>query len=223
MNRTLNILVACEESQEECMAFRERGHNAYSCDIVKCRKGTPPEWHIVGDVTPFLDGKVDFCTQDGNFCHVDKWDLIVAHPPCTYLCKVGSPWLYHNPDRYIRFEGRKLYVNSERLEKMMQAREFFYKCLAAKANYVAVENPLPMKMAGLPKPDCYVSPDWYGHKYTKKTLYWLRNLPPLMPAIFHANPKSFVRSSRGKYRSRTFRGVACAMADQWIPYILKHD
>ena len=94
------------------------------------------------------------------------------------------------------------------------------KCLEANANYVAVENPLPMARAQLPKPTSYVDPSWYGHKYTKKTLYWLRNLPPLLPTVTNPDAKSFVYSSRGKYRSRTFEGVAEAMADQWGSFIL---
>jgi hypothetical protein len=103
---------------------------------------------------------------------------------------------------------------------MELAADFFRRCLQAKADYVAVENPLPMKRAGLPKPSCFIQPSWYGVKYTKKTLYWLRNLPPLLPTLIYPNPKEFVRASRGKYRSRTFPQVAQAMAEQWGKYIL---
>lgn len=104
---------------------------------------------------------------------------------------------------------------------MIEAREFFFECLnTTAANYVAVENPLPMARAQLPKPSCYIQPSWFGEKYTKKTLYWLRNLPPIFPELEYPNPKSFVRSSRGKYRSRTFPGVANALAKQWSDYIL---
>lgn len=205
----INVLIACEESQAECIAFRERGFNAFSCDIKECRKGTPAAFHIVDDVTPYLNGKTVFKTQDGTYRQVPRWHLIIAHPPCTYLCKVSSVWMV---------QGGQL--NEQRYAKMLEARAFFLRCLGARADYVAVENPLPMARANLPKPSCFVHPSWFGHKYTKKTLYWLKNLPPLMPQVIFPNPKEFVRASRGIYRSRTFSGVAKAMAEQWGDWIL---
>ena len=206
--RKLNILIACEESQAECLAFRELGHNAYSCDLQPVQRYGNKSWHIQGDVTPLLEGGTRFKTQDGKWHQVNKWHLIVAHPPCTYLCKVSAVW--------YRIGGK---VDPERHQRMLRARQFFYKCLNAQAIFVAVENPLPMAAAGLPKPDCYIQPSWFGVKYTKKTLYWLRNLPPLIPEIIYPNPKQFVHCSRGKYRSRTFPQVAAAMARQWSEYI----
>lgn len=220
MTRPLNILIACEESQAECLAFRELGHNAYSCDIQPCRKGGAPYWHIQGDVTPYLEGKTSFVTQSGFLRHVPCWDLIIAHPPCTYLCKVGSPWLYKNPNRRYVIAGEVRFMNSDRVKKMIEGRDFFYKCLSAEAAYVAVENPIPMAIAKLPRPTCYVDPSWFGVKYTKKTCYWLKNLPPIMAEIQYPNPRCFVRSSRGKYRSRTFPQLARAIAKQWSDYIL---
>lgn len=203
----INVLIACEESQAECIAFRAFGFNAYSCDIQKARYN--PKHHIMGDVTPYLDGRTWFKTQDGHRHRLSKWHLIVAHPPCTYLCKVSSVQLIKNG-----------VIDEERLHQMEIARDFFYNCLRAQADYVAVENPLPMKRAGLPKPSCFIQPSWFGVKYTKKTLYWLRNLPPLLPTLIYPNPKCFVTASRGKYRSRTFPQVAQAMAEQWGKYIL---
>lgn len=203
----INVLIACEESQAECLAFRALGFNAYSCDIQKARYN--PKHHIMGDVTPYLDGRTWFKTQDGHRHRLSKWHLIVAHPPCTYLCKVSSVQLIKNG-----------VIDEERLHQMELARDFFYNCLRAQADYVAVENPLPMKRADLPKPSCFIQPSWYGVKYTKKTLYWLKNLPPLLPTLIYPNPKEFVRASRGKYRSRTFPQVAQAMAEQWGKYIL---
>lgn len=203
----INVLIACEESQAECIDFRALGFNAYSCDIQKARYN--PIHHIMGDVTPYLDGRAWFKTQDGHRHRLSKWHLIVAHPPCTYLCKVSSVQLIKNG-----------VIDEERLHQMEIARDFFYNCLRAQADYVAVENPLPMKRAGLPKPSCFIQPSWYGVKYTKKTLYWLRNLPPLLPTLIYPNPKCFVTASRGKYRSRTFPQVAQAMAEQWGKYIL---
>jgi hypothetical protein len=206
--KQLNVLIACEESQAETMAFRQIGHHAFSCDIKPCRRGTPPEWHIQGDVLPILDGVTTFATQDGTIHTVDHWDLIIAHPPCTYLCKVSSP--------LMRPKG---ILNENRYQQMILARSFFFRCLRANAHYVAVENQLPMALAQLPKPSFFIQPSWFGVKYTKKTLYWVKNLPPLMPTVEYPNPKQFMRSSRGHYRARTFPQVAEAMAKQWSTYI----
>lgn len=217
----LNVLIACEESQAECAAFRALGHNAYSCDIQPCRKGANPYWHILGDVTPLLNGDTAFNTQAGFMRCVPRWDLIIAHPPCTYLCKVGSVWMHKDEDAEVFLDGKRVPVNFDRYMKMCDAREFFYRCLNAKSDYVAVENPLPMRLAQLPKPTTFIEPFWFGVKYSKKTLYWLKNLPPIMPELIYPNPKCYVTSSRGKYRSRTFPQVANALAKQWSEYILK--
>lgn len=147
--------------------------------------------------------------MDGKLHRLAKWDLIIAHPPCTYLCKVSSVHMVKNGVLQV-----------DRYEKMLDAKAFFWKCLNARAPYVAVENPLPMARAGLPKPDCFIDPSWFGVKYTKKTLYWLRNLPPIMAETVYSSPRVFVRASRGKYRSRTFPEVAMAIARQWSHYIL---
>lgn len=218
--RKLYILVACEESQAECMAFRALGHEAFSCDIQPCRRNGHPEWHICSDVTPFLSGETFFITQNGTYNKVPRWDLIVAHPPCTYLCKVSSVQLHTNPDFTICFNGKRMFVNRLRYERMKVAREFFFKCLEAAAPFVAVENPCPMALARLPKANAFACPSWYGSKYTKKTYYWLKNLPPLFPEYINTNTKCLVNCSRGKYRSRTYQGLADALARQWTEYIL---
>lgn len=207
--RQLNVLVACEESQAETIAFRNLGHNAFSCDLQPCKKGTPEEWHIVGDVRPLLKGETNFTTQDGSKKSVPYWDLIIAHPPCTYLCKMSSI--------HMRKKG---IIQKNRYEKMIEAREFFYECLNANSKYLAVENPLPMAIAKLPKPSCFIQPYWFGVKYSKKTLYWLKNLPPIIPTIIYPNPKQLVKARNGKYRSRTLPQVAQAIATQWSDYIL---
>lgn len=191
------------------MAFRERGFNAFSCDLQHCRKGGNPSWHILGDVSPYLAGKTQFNTQDGKKHRLKKWHLIIAHPPCTFLCRTSACRL-----------TRHGILNQQRYIKMQEAREFFEKCLKAKAEYVAVENPVPLKIAQLPRPTTYIQPSDYGHKYTKKTCLWLKNLPPLMATITFPNPKSFVLCSSGKYRSRTFPNVAKAIAEQWGDFIL---
>lgn len=220
MKKILNVLIACEESQAECKAFRDLGHNAYSCDIMPCQIKGNPDWHIQEDVTPYLQGKTEFKLQSGKQGSVDKWDLIIAHPPCTYLSKVSARWLYKEPLEYHKINGKEYFINEYRYDKLLKGREFFYKCLNAKAKYLAVENPLPMRLAQLPSPSCYADPSWYGVKYTKKTCYWLKNLPPLMAEIIYPNPRCFVTSSRGKYRSRTFSQLAEAIAKQWSQYIL---
>lgn len=216
----LHVLVACEESQAVCRAFRDLGHVAYSCDIQPVCKAGNPYWHIQGDVTPLLQGDTAFNVQAGFLRTVPQWDLIIAHPPCTYLCKVGSPWLYVNPDRAIFRGNREYFINGDRYDLLLAARTFFFQCLDAVAPYVAVENPLPMALAGLPHPTTYICPSWFGAKYTKKTLLWLKNLPPLMPTVVYSHPKELMRSSRGKYRARTFPQVARAMAEQWSAFIL---
>lgn len=208
----LFVLIACEESQAETMAFRALGHVAFSCDLQPARRGTPAEYHIIGDVRPYLHGRTDFITQDGVSRHVPRWDLMICHPPCTYLCKISSP--------HMVVDGRLVWA---RFREMILARRFFFECLNASAPFVAVENPLPMARAQLPPPSCYACPSWYGVKYTKKTLYWLKNLPPLLPAIIHPHPRQYVHCSRGKYRSRTFPQMAEAIAQQWSEYIINHS
>lgn len=229
----INVLIACEESQVECKAFRALGFNAFSCDIQRCFGGHP-EWHIHGDVSPYLKGCVQFTTSDGLQHTVSHWHLIIAHPPCTYLSKVGSQHLVRHlhelrrvsdlPDGWFietHVPGSITIVNSDRLERMNQARQFFQMCLDAKCDFLAVENPIPQARANLPKPTTYVEPWWYGHPWSKKTLLWLRNLPPLMPGCSETHFRCHCSSHRGKYRSRSFTGIANAMAQQWGSYILQ--
>lgn len=220
MKRPLFVLIACEESQAECRAFRDLGHIAFSCDIQPCRPSGTPAWHIHADCLPFLQGCTQFITQDGLPHSVPKWDLIIAHPPCTYLCKVSAVWMRADADYSVLFKGEVTQVNRTRFSLMLDAREFFFQCLSAKAQFVAVENPIPMALAQLPRPSCYADPSWFGVKYTKKTCYWLRNLPPLMAELEYPAPKCYVRCSRGKYRARTFPQLAAAIARQWSDYIL---
>ena len=217
----LNVLITCEESQAECQAFRELGHNAYSCDVQMCRPGSNKAWHICGDCRPFLNGTTQFYTQDGKHYHISRWHLIIAHPPCTYLCKVGSQHLYKGKLKWVDSQIGRVLVNPERYGHLLQAREFFMECLNANAPFVAVENPLPMRLANLPQPSCFVQPFWFGDRWSKKTLYWLRNLPPIMPTIVNPDYKQLVRCSRGKYRSRTSLPLAKAIAQQWSDYVVK--
>lgn len=209
MVRKLNVLIACEESQRMTKAFRELGHNAFSCDIQKCAPDGVPAWHIMNDVTPYLRGKRHFRTMDGIRRSIPIWHLVIAHPPCTYMCRVSAVQLI-----------RKGVIDKERERRMFLARDFFWECLNARALYVAVENPQPMARVGLPPASFFIQPSWFGEKYTKKTLFWTRGLPPILPTLIYPNPKCFTTSSRGKYRSRTFRNVAKACAEQWSTFIL---
>ena len=205
---TIFVLIACEETQRECIAFRERGFQAFSCDIQPC-SGKHPEWHVHGDVTRLLSGKCCFRTQDGKYHYIHHWNLIIAHPPCTYLCKLSSVHMFVNH-----------VLQPSRFSNMISARHFFMTCFNAPADFLAVENPQPMAIARLPKPSCYADPSWFGHKYTKKTLYWTRNLPPIMPTYINPTRKSLVNCSRGKWRSWTPWPLARALAQQWGDYIL---
>lgn len=142
--RAMKVLVACEESQRVCMAFREKGHEAYSCDIQDC-SGGHPEWHIKGDVLQILNGYHDFTTQDGTYHDTvlnDEWDLIIAHPPCTYLSNVGAPRLFDGKDHTIK--------DMNRYQKGLEAKEFFMNFINADCDKICVENPTPSKIWALP-------------------------------------------------------------------------
>ena len=204
----LYVLIACEESQAECLAFRNLGHIAFSCDLQRARYN--PDWHIQSDVTPLLEGQKKFITQSGCTVEVPRWDLIISHPPCTYLCRLSAC--------QMKVHG---IMNWNRYRQMILGRRFFLKCLDAPAEYVAVENPVPMRRANIPRPSFYADPSWFGVKYTKKTCYWVKELPPIMPTILYSRPKCYVTSSRGKYRSRTFPQMAEEIAKQWSEFILE--
>lgn len=215
-----NVLIACEESQIECIEFRKLGFNAYSCDIQKC-SGDHPEWHILGDVTKILEPWRDenmfhimFFTQDGNLHSVGKWDLIIAHPPCTYLSKAGSRWLYANKQ-----------LDYKRLNKGFEAKNFFMKFYNLSSEHLCIENPVPNLIFQLPKPDQIINPFDFGHHFSKKTCLWLKNLPPLFSTDIITDYEPYVSSSTkpgvsrkggsSKVRSKSFRGIAVAMAEQW--------
>ena len=205
MQKKMRVLIACEESQKVCKAFRKLGHEAYSCDILPCSGGCP-EWHIQDDVLKHLD---------------DGWDLMIAHPPCTYLSRAGARWLH---------QGGK--INQDRYKKGLEAKDFFLKLLNADIPMIAVENPTPLKIYNLPKHTQAIQPYQFGHPYSKKTLLWLRGLPKLFSMGHLTNYQPFLPSNTGgkkrgqKYRikdvvrdpkeaSKTFKGIAKAMAEQW--------
>lgn len=222
----MRVLVACEESQEVCNAFRALGHEAYSCDIQEC-SGGHPEWHIRGDCLPLLNGNCTFQTADTHtHTQTGKWDLIIAHPPCTYISNAGACRLY----------PRKGELDKDRYIKGLKGKEFFmsfwwYGYFGCGA--MVIENPVPSSIYELPKPTNIIQPYEFGEEYSKKTYLWEFGVPHLMPTELVANFKPYVScgTSRNKgnkeksgysraggasrSRSKTFPGVAKAMAEQW--------
>lgn len=201
----MKVLVACEYSGIVRDAFFKKGHDAWSCDILPTEsKGN----HIQGDVLE----------------HLDKgWDLMIAHPPCTYLSNAGSRWLFKNK-----------ILNQERYKKGLEAKAFFLNLLEANIPKICIENPTPIKIFNLPKNSTYVQPFEFGHPYSKKTLLWLKNLPPLIATNIVVKYQTFLPSNTGlgkrkghkynikkipkdynKEHSKFWTGIAEAMADQW--------
>jgi hypothetical protein len=228
----MKVLVACEESQAVCKAFREKGHEAYSCDIIDC-SGGHPEWHIQGDVLKILNPKdhyskmgksIMFRTCDGIHHEIiGKWDLIIAHPPCTRLCTTSQRWLYFGDNEY----------RAKKIQEQQKAIVFFMMFALADCERIAIENPQGIMSTAFRKPDCIYNPyDFEGETECKKTCLWLKGLPPLKPTRAVPLPKE--QRTRGifkshfdgkiigwnnpecaKMRSKTPAGVARAMAEQW--------
>lgn len=200
----MRVLVACEESQAVTIELRRLGHEAYSCDIEPC-SGGHPEWHLQVDVLEMLKM---------------RWDMIIAFPPCTYMTKAGAV--------RMRVKGE---IVQERYEKAMKAKEFFMRFYNADCPKIAIENPTPMKLVGLPAYDQVIQPYDFGHPYSKRTCLWLKGLPPLFSTEImekyepyvnggsknaHGNDREFKGRERdSKMRSKTFTGIARAMAEQW--------
>ena len=202
----MRVLVACEESQRVCTAFRELGHEAYSCDLLSC-SGGHPEWHIQADALEII--KI-------------KWDLLIAHPPCTYISNAGARWLYAGG-----------VLNEERYHKGLDGKAFFMRFFEADCPKIAIENPIPSTVYDMPPYTQIIQPYEYGEPWSKKTCLWLKGLPPLQPTNIVQDYKpyctsgSYSKSRDPKYkgasrkggsaksRSRTFSGIARAMAEQW--------
>lgn len=212
-----NVLVACEESQRVAMAFRNKGHIAYSCDILECSGGRP-DFHIKDNVMNIIDGG-RFYTEGGEFHIVDKWDLIIAHPPCTYLANSGSHLLYKQEDRW---------------DKMTNAARFFNEILYTDCDKICVENPIQHCHARklIRKYDQIIHPWMFGHPVQKATCLWLKNLPPLKETnnvkeemknlSYKERNKLYLlppSEDRARLRSKTFQGIADAMAEQWSDLI----
>lgn len=218
----MRVLVACEESQEVCKAFRARGHEAYSCDIQEC-SGGHPEWHIQGDVLQIINGYCTFITSGGVWVSIDsEWDMIIAHPPCTDLAISGARWF---PAKQKDFRQQKACV-------------FFMQMMLANADKIAVENPISIMSSCYRKPDQIIQPYEYGHPVSKATCLWLKGLPKLKPTNIVQKAETdefgfsiggalrYARDENGKIiswndprtakaRSKTFSGIAQAMAEQW--------
>lgn len=219
----MNILVACEESQVVCEAFRDKGHNAFSCDILDC-SGCFPEYHIKGNVLDVLNGGCHFFTMDGFSHYVDKWDMVLAFPPCTYLCNTGNKWL--NIDRFGNSAIKRYYDR-------MNAIEFFMKFALCDCEKICIENPIGVMSGVFRKPNQIIQPYYFGHKERKSTCLWLKGLPELQateivePNLYkykngkgydsewHVKSMNMPPDERARFRSRTFPGIARAMAEQW--------
>lgn len=218
----MSVLVACEESQAVCKAFRERGIEAWSCDIQEC-SGGHPEWHICCDVLPLLNGNCSFFTQDGHtHTHTHRWDLIIAHPPCTYLTTTANSW--YRVEKW----GEAAY---KRQKERYKAIVFFMAFVYAECKHIAIENPVGVINTAYRYPDCIVHPYYFGDDAKKKTCFWLKNLPPLRAtnmitpstiktghgtdSPWHAITWNLPPKERAKARSKTYPGIAAAMADQW--------
>jgi hypothetical protein len=192
----MKILIACEESQTVCKAFRAKGHEAYSCDIQPC-SGGHPEWHIQGDAI--------------KEAYSGKYDMMIAHPPCTYLSVAGAGHLYP-----------KSILNQDRYKKGLEAKDFFMQLYNAPIAKTVVENPLPFKVFNLPEYTQTIHPYHFGEPFMKRTCLWIKGLPSLK----HTNVVEGVPTSKAKWynkggkerqknRSKFWQGIADAMADQW--------
>tara|TARA_Y100000310_G_scaffold23410_1_gene22409 strand:+ start:212 stop:814 length:603 start_codon:yes stop_codon:yes gene_type:complete len=198
----MRILIACEESQTIAKAFRDLGHDAFSCDLSECSGGYP-EWHIQGDAI--------------EIAYTQEWDLMVAHPPCTFLATSGARWMYND-------DGSR---NEDRWQKQVQALDFVQKLMDAPIEKIAIENPISVISTQIRKPDQIIQPWMFGDEATKTTCLWLKNLPPLTPTDivgkgeFYISPSGkklprwYSDNKNPKSRSKTFKGIANAIANQW--------
>ncbi len=228
----MKVLVACEESQAVTIELRKRGHEAYSCDIQEC-SGGHPEWHICADVTPLVNGNCTFKTMDSVEHTIEgRWDLIIAHPPCTYLTVTGNRWF--NVERY----GEKAI---QRAKDREEAVEFFMVFANADCDHICIENPVGIMSTRWRKADQIIQPWMFGDAAEKKTCLWLKGLSPLIPTNVVTPPKRkefksgntmpawyadawhLPKEERSRLRSKTFPGIAEAIADQFTKQITKQN
>lgn len=237
----MNVLIACEESQTVCKAFRQLGFNAFSCDIVEC-SGEHPEWHFKEDIFEVIKRKGGV-TQSGNLVFVDKWHLMIAHPPCTFLSSSGAKWYYHPDDKDLPTEQRRPHPRfPHRKQDQDAAVDFFMALYDVNIPYIAIENPVGVMSSRFRKPDQIVQPFMFGNAARKTTCLWLKGLPLLEPTEIVSEGESIVFRSgkkmpkwycdaltnaktdaeRRRLRSKTFDGIAQAMASQWGTFV-KHE
>lgn len=220
----MKILVACEESQAVTIELRKLGHEAYSCDIIES-SGGHPEWHIRWDALALINGNCSFMTEDHELHHIDgQWDMLIAFPPCTYLTVTGNRWF--NVERY----GEKAV---QRHKDREDAIKFFMAFADADCLRIAIENPVGIMSSTWRQPNQIINPYEFGDPFEKKTCLWLKGLPELkatniveapprkhfdsgksMPA-WYAEAWHLPKDERAKLRSKTFPGIAKAMAEQW--------
>ena len=236
MKRKLNILVACEESQAVCKAFRKLGHNAYSCDLLDC-SGEHPEWHFNHDVTKVLD-QSDLTLQNGEKAKIKgEWDIMIGHPPCTYLAVSGARWYYHPDDAGLPVEQRRPHPRfPNRAQDREDGAAFFMLLANTNVKRIAIENPIGIMSKRWRKPDQSIQPYMFGDPFSKNTSLWLKNLRPLHPSketddhgeriVFKSGKtqpkwysdalsKAKTTEERRTLRSKTFPGIARAIAEQW--------
>lgn len=238
----MNVLIACEESQTVCAAFRKLGFNAYSCDLVEC-SGGHPEWHLLGDALDVIKNNGGI-TQDGKHVVVDKWHLMIAHPPCTFLSSSGAKWYYHPEDKHLPIEDRRPHPKFPNRKKDQEdGANFFMALYNTNIPYIAIENPVGVMSSRFRKPDQIVQPYMFGNSARKTTCLWLKGLPLLEPTklvdegesiVFRSGKKmpkwycdaltnAKTNAERRKLRSKTFDGIAQAMAKQWGDFLLQQE
>ncbi len=233
--KVLNVLVACEESQRVCSEFRRLGHNAFSCDLLEC-SGGHPEWHFHQDVLKVIENKGGMLQTGEEYYIEGDWDLMIAHPPCTFLAVSGARWYYHPDDKDLPIEQRRPHPRfPNRAQDREEGAEFFMALVNAPIEHIAVENPIGIMNTRYRKPDQVVQPYYFGDEASKSTCLWLKNLPPLektnvvgtgewvylssgkkLPKWYSdALTKAKTAEERRNLRSKTFPGFAKAMAEQW--------
>lgn len=238
--KQINILIACEESQRVCAEFRKLGFNAFSCDILPC-SGGHPEWHFKQDVLEVIKNKGGIL-ETGEKTFVSGWDLMVAHPPCTYLSITGGKWYYHPDDKDLPTEKRRPHPKFPNRAKEREYGVAFFMALAnSNIDRIAIENPVGIMSTRWRKPDQIIQPWMFGDSASKRTCFWLKNLPQLKPTQI-VDKGEFIEFRSGKkmpkwyndcaikaktaderrtLRSKTFPGIAKAIAKQWGNIIRK--
>ncbi len=233
--KKMNILIACEESQALTIEFRLLGHNAYSCDLLQC-SGGHPEWHFNMDVFKVIKSRGGILQNGDKIKIKGNWDLMIAHPPCTFLAVSGARWYYHPEDKMLPTEQRRPHPRFlNRAKDRAEALEFFIKLCEAPIDKIAVENPVGIVSTKYRKPDQTIHPWMFGDEASKATCLWLKNLPLIEPTnivgkgerVYLSSGKSLPKwysdaltqskssAERRTLRSKTFKGMAEAMAKQW--------